>query len=68
MNKIRLPYFQSTGDLYGAEEYYIQAIEADPKDGGILSQYAKLVWQLHGDEARALRYFEKAVEAAPQDR
>ncbi|KAL8483205.1 hypothetical protein ACS0TY_026037 [Phlomoides rotata] len=60
-------YLESTGDLYGAEECYIQAIEAYPKDGKILSQYAKLVWQLHGDQPRALRYFEKAVGAAPQD-
>ncbi|XP_057772263.1 uncharacterized protein LOC130991861 isoform X2 [Salvia miltiorrhiza] len=58
-------YLESTGDLYGAEEYYFRATEADPKDGELLSQYAKLVWQLHGDQAKASRYFQKAVEAAP---
>ncbi|KAL1535298.1 hypothetical protein AAHA92_28097 [Salvia divinorum] len=58
-------YLESTGDLCGAEEYYFRATETDPEDGELLSQYAKLVWQLHGDQAKALRYFEKAVEAAP---
>ncbi|KAH6770284.1 hypothetical protein C2S52_015087 [Perilla frutescens var. hirtella] len=58
-------YLESTGDLYGAEEYYFQAMEADPNDGEVMSQYAKLVWQLHGDQARASRYFEKATVAAP---
>lgn len=43
-------------------------MEADPKDGEMLSQYAKLVWQLHGDQAKASRYFEKAVVAAPANR
>ncbi|KAK8493998.1 hypothetical protein V6N13_128151 [Hibiscus sabdariffa] len=54
-------------DLEGAEEYYSRAILADPKDGETLSQYAKLVWELHGDEERASSYFERAVQASPQD-
>lgn len=59
---------QSKGDLRRAEEYYSRAILADPKDGDVLSQYAKLVWELHRDLDRALSYFERAVHAAPADR
>lgn len=58
---------QSNGDLNGAEEYYFRATMADPKDGEILMQYAKLVWELHRDQIRALGYFESAVQAAPAD-
>ncbi|KAL2325040.1 hypothetical protein Fmac_024098 [Flemingia macrophylla] len=58
---------QSNGDLHGAEEYFLRATLADPNDGEILMQYAKLVWENHHDKDRALVYFERAVEAAPQD-
>ncbi|KAK3011304.1 hypothetical protein RJ639_012382 [Escallonia herrerae] len=57
----------SKGDLQGADEYYSRAILADPNDGEILSQYAKLVWELHHDEDRATSYFERAVQAADED-
>lgn len=59
---------QSKGDLKRAEEYYSRAILADPKDGDVLSQYAKLVWELHRDQDRAVNYFERAVHVAPEDR
>ncbi|XP_076959787.1 uncharacterized protein LOC143635963 [Bidens hawaiensis] len=58
---------QSNGDLNGAEEYYFRATQADPKDGETLMQYAKLIWELHHDQERALGYFEAAVHAAPED-
>nr|XP_043609457.1 uncharacterized protein LOC122581312 [Erigeron canadensis] len=58
---------KSNGDLNGAEEYYFRATQADPKDGEILMQYAKLIWELHHDQDRASGYFEAAVLAAPQD-
>ena len=48
-------------------EYYSRAILADPGDGDILSQYAKLVWKHNGDEDRASNYFERAIQASPQD-
>ncbi|XP_039003809.1 uncharacterized protein LOC120130695 [Hibiscus syriacus] len=54
-------------DLQGAEEYYGRAVLVDPKDGKTLSQYAKLVWELHHNEERASNYFERAVQASPQD-
>ncbi len=46
----------------------MRAILADPRDGEIISQYAKLVWDLHHDRNKALCYFERAVEATPGDR
>ncbi|XP_071696644.1 uncharacterized protein [Rutidosis leptorrhynchoides] len=60
-------FLQSEGDVTGAEEYYLRAIKQDPKDGEILMQYGKLIWELHCDQDRALSYFEKAVVAAPGD-
>lgn len=58
---------QSKGDLSGAEHNYFQATLADPKDGDTLSNYAKLVWELHQDKDRASDYFERAVHAAPEN-
>ncbi|KAL0435547.1 UNVERIFIED_CONTAM: hypothetical protein Sradi_0262600 [Sesamum radiatum] len=52
------------GDLHRAEEYYSRAILADPEDGEILSQYAKLIWELHHDKERAANYFERAVQTS----
>ncbi|CAK7327321.1 unnamed protein product [Dovyalis caffra] len=57
----------SKRDLEGAEEYYSRAILADPGDGEILSQYAKLVWESYGNHDKALCYFEQAVQATPKD-
>ncbi|RZC44278.1 hypothetical protein C5167_037232 [Papaver somniferum] len=56
----------SKGDLWGADEYYSRAVLADPRDGDILAQYARLVWELHHDYERASSYFERAVQAAPE--
>lgn len=56
------------GDPRRAEEYYSRAMLADPGDGEIMSQYAKLVWEVHRDQERSLGYFQKSVQAAPQNR
>ncbi|KAI9078789.1 hypothetical protein K1719_039247 [Acacia pycnantha] len=58
---------QSKGDLHGAEEYFLRATLADPNNGEILMQYAKLVWDLHRDKQRALEYFERAAQASSPD-
>lgn len=63
-----LSWLQSKGDLSGAEEHYFLATLADPKDGDILMQYAKLVWELYHDKDRAYSYFKRAALAAPEDR
>nr|GEX26274.1 putative acetyltransferase A, auxiliary subunit [Tanacetum cinerariifolium] len=60
-------HLQSNGDLNGAEEYYFRATQADHKDGETLMQYARLVWELHHDQDRALGYFKAAVLASPED-
>ncbi|KAL0287215.1 UNVERIFIED_CONTAM: hypothetical protein Sangu_2701200 [Sesamum angustifolium] len=60
-------YLESKRDFSGAEVYYFRATRADPNDGEILSRYAQLVWELHGDQARASDYFERAAKAAPED-
>ena len=53
---------QVKGDTRRAEEYYSRAMLADPSDGEIMSQYAKLVREVHHG------YFQKSVQAAPHDR
>ncbi|KAJ4840271.1 hypothetical protein Tsubulata_024967 [Turnera subulata] len=58
---------QSKGDLHGAEDYFHRAALADPNDGEILMQHAKLDWELHHDQNRALANFERAVQTAPHD-
>ncbi|KAK1413660.1 hypothetical protein QVD17_35436 [Tagetes erecta] len=58
---------QTKGDLEGAEEYYVRALQADPGDGEVASQCAQLAWELHHDKDKAIGYFEQAVEAAPSD-
>ena len=55
------------GDLKRSEEYYERAILADPHDGEVLSQYAKLQWDVHKDQDRAEMYYDQAVQAAPDD-
>ena len=70
-NKVEIRFWltwQSKGDVSGAEDYYLRATVADPKDGEIMMQYAKLVWELHRDQDKALTYFEKAVFTTPEDR
>ena len=56
------------GDTSRAEEYYSRAMLTDPSDGEIMSQYAKLVWEVHHDPERCLGYFQMSVQAAPQNR
>ena len=56
------------GDCRRAEEYYSRAILADPDDGELLSEYAKLVWDVHRDKERASSYFERAARASPENR
>ncbi|CAA0817473.1 Tetratricopeptide repeat (TPR)-like superfamily protein [Striga hermonthica] len=60
-------YLESRRDFSGAEGYYYRAMLVDPKDGEMLSQYAKLVWEIHGDQAKASHYFKRAVQAAPEN-
>ena len=56
------------GDARRAEEYYSRAMLVDPGDGEIMSQYAKLVWDVHRDEECASSYFERAAKASPENR
>lgn len=46
----------------------MRAILTDLGDGEIMAQYATLVWELHHDSKKALSYFERAVQANPEDR
>ncbi|XP_030533951.1 uncharacterized protein LOC115743350 [Rhodamnia argentea] len=58
---------QSKGDLHEAEDYSYRATLANPEDGEILAQYAKIVWDLYHDKERALTYYERAAQAAAND-
>ncbi|KZV46786.1 hypothetical protein F511_15346 [Dorcoceras hygrometricum] len=58
---------RSRGEFFKAEEYYDRAMMADPNNGQLMCNYAKLVWELYHDKEQALAYFERAVHAAPED-
>lgn len=45
----------------------MRAVLADPGDGEITAEYAKLVWELHHDNHKASIYFERAVQASPEN-
>ncbi|KAF5185432.1 hypothetical protein FRX31_024981 [Thalictrum thalictroides] len=67
LNSLSFIVFKSKGDLPRAEEYYSRAILAKPGDGDMLSQYAKILWELHHDHERASNnYFEQVVQATPE--
>ncbi|XP_075508267.1 uncharacterized protein LOC142545154 [Primulina tabacum] len=55
------------GDLRVAEDCYSRAILADPEDGEVLSQYAKLIWESQHDRERAANYFERAIQASSEN-
>ncbi|KAE8774531.1 Tetratricopeptide repeat (TPR)-like superfamily protein [Hordeum vulgare] len=54
-------------DRRRVEDYYSHAILADPNDGELLSEYAKLVWEVHGKEECASSYFDRAARADPHN-
>lgn len=45
----------------------MRATLEDPNDGQTLMQYAKFVLEVHGDQDKALSYFEKAALVAHGD-
>ncbi|WZZ20028.1 hypothetical protein YC2023_121415 [Brassica napus] len=60
-------FLEYKGDFSGAEEYYHKCTVVEPSDGVALANYGRLVMKLHQDEAKALSYFERAVQASPED-
>ncbi|XP_010457502.1 PREDICTED: uncharacterized protein LOC104738974 isoform X2 [Camelina sativa] len=60
-------FLEYKGDLSGAEEYYHKCTVVEPCDGFALANYGRLVMKLHKDEAKAMSYFERAVQASPED-
>ncbi|XP_010483912.1 PREDICTED: uncharacterized protein LOC104762333 isoform X2 [Camelina sativa] len=60
-------FLEYKGDLSGAEEYYHKCTVVEPCDGVALANYGRLVMKLHQDEAKAMTYFERAVQASPED-
>ena len=55
------------GDLEGAEDRYVRAVRAAPKDPGILGQYAAFLASERADPAGAWYFYELALQQAPQD-
>ncbi|KAL0865579.1 hypothetical protein Bca101_044697 [Brassica carinata] len=60
-------FLEYKGDVNGAEEYYHKCTVVEPSDGVALANYGRLVMKLHKDEAKASSYFERAVQASPED-
>ncbi|XP_039121607.1 uncharacterized protein LOC120258310 [Dioscorea cayenensis subsp. rotundata] len=55
------------GDFGEAEKYYSRAIVLSPRDGDLLSLYAKLLWD-EGEKTKAGHYYDLAAKASPDDR
>ncbi|CAH9086884.1 unnamed protein product [Cuscuta europaea] len=56
------------GDYVKAEEYCVRAMLASGNDeGSILSMYGDLMWGLHKDADKAISYYDRAVQASPDD-
>ncbi|KFK42791.1 hypothetical protein AALP_AA1G039600 [Arabis alpina] len=57
----------------GKEQFEPEAAEkrssrlSETEDGETLCRYAKAFWSINGDHEKALFYFEKAVQASPND-
>lgn len=60
-------YEQVKGDMKKAEEYCERAILGNTNDGNVLSLYADLILQNHGDRKRAHSYLLQAVNMSPED-
>ncbi|CAH9084181.1 unnamed protein product [Cuscuta epithymum] len=59
---------QVRGDYAKAEEYCLRAILGSGIDeGSILSMYGDLMWGLHKDADQAISYYDRAVQASPDD-
>ncbi|OMO90832.1 Tetratricopeptide-like helical [Corchorus olitorius] len=58
---------RTRGDLLKAEEYCERAILVKPDDGEVLSMYGDLIWNNHRDGDRAKYYFDRALQASPED-
>lgn len=61
-------HWHTKGELEGPEYYYSHALQAVPRDGEVVSNYAQLVWELHHDQDKTSVYFECVVEDAPATR
>ena len=46
---------------------YARALLACPGDADLLSLYARVIWEARQEKDRAEAYFERAVQAAPDD-
>lgn len=58
---------QTKGDYIAAERCLEKAVAACPRDADVLVQYAKLLWDFRHDAEGATTFFERAVQAGPDD-
>jgi tetratricopeptide (TPR) repeat protein len=55
------------GDLASAEGCYVRALLACPIDADLLSLYDRVIWEASQEKEHAQAYFERVVQAAPDD-
>uniref|UniRef100_A0A0E0M9D8 Uncharacterized protein n=1 Tax=Oryza punctata TaxID=4537 RepID=A0A0E0M9D8_ORYPU len=58
--------YQFDKDLDRAEDYFKQAVAAEPVDGEAMRRYALFMWQARGDLAGAEDMFTRAIDEEPQ--
>ena len=54
-------------DYDRAEDYFLKALDADPKHAGVLEAYALFLAEIRKDYARAEGYHRKALAADHKD-
>ncbi|EEE51225.1 hypothetical protein OsJ_32065 [Oryza sativa Japonica Group] len=58
--------YQFDKDLDRAEDYFKQAVAAEPVDGEAMRRYALFMWHARGDLAGAEDMFTRAIDEEPQ--
>ena len=60
-------YWEDQHEMDEAEKYYLNAIEADPKNARNLGNYANFLYEQRQDYDKAEEYYRRAIEADPKD-
>ena len=61
-------YYQETGNFVEAEKLYRQMLDVNPNSSDALNNLGYLEKEVYGDLERAAEYFDKALEADPDNR
>ena len=60
-------YWEDQHEMDEAEKYYLNAIEADPKNARNLGNYANFLYEQRQDYDKAEKYYQRAIKADPKN-